>query len=109
MYLLNINKVCGLLGLCQKAGKIVFGTEASIEAINRNKVKLVLIATNASDRMKKNFYNNCKNKGINIYEVLSIEEMSRAIGQNNKAVICIKDINFSKAITKIIDGGEVIG
>ena len=47
---MNINKVCGLLGLCQKAGKIVFGTEASIEAINRNKVKLVLIATNASER-----------------------------------------------------------
>lgn len=106
---MNINKLCGLLGLCQKAGKIVFGTEASIEAINRNKVMLVLIATNASDRMKKTFYNKCKKKEIAIYEVLKIDEMSRAIGKNNKAVLCIKDISFSKAITKIIDGGEVIG
>ncbi len=106
---MNISKLCGLLGLCQKAGKITFGTEASIEAINRNKVKLVLIAKNASERMKKLFYDKCKTKGISIFEILDIEEMSKAIGKNNKAVICIKDINFSNAITKIIDGGEVIG
>ena len=39
----------------------------------------------------------------------TIENLSKSIGQNNKAVIVIKDKNFSNEIVKKIDGGEVIG
>ena len=44
-----------------------------------------------------------------IFEILNIDEISKAIGQSNKAVVGIKDINFSKEIVKIINGGEAIG
>ena len=37
------------------------------------------------------------------------DELSKAIGKNNKAVIGIKDINLSNEIYKIICGGEAIG
>lgn len=56
-----------------------------------------------------NFKNICNEKKVPIFEILNIEEMSNAIGQSNKAVIGIKDINFSKEIIKIINGGEAIG
>ena len=39
----------------------------------------------------------------------TIEELSKSIGQVNKAVIVIKDENFAKELIKRIDGGEVIG
>ena len=38
-----------------------------------------------------------------------IESISKAIGKNNKAVIGIKDINFSNSIQKKYNGGDVIG
>ena len=41
--------------------------------------------------------------------MLSIEEISKTIGQCNKAIIGIKDTNFSNEIMKIINGGEAIG
>ena len=38
-----------------------------------------------------------------------IEEISKSIGKNNKAVIGIKDINFANSIQKKYNGGDVIG
>ena len=36
---------------------------------------------------------------------LNLDETSKAIGQKNKAIVGIVDLNFSKAIEKIINGG----
>ena len=103
------NRVLGLIGLCTKAGKITFGTQACLEAIERRKVKLLIIAEDAADRTKKNFAYQCENKEIPIRIFGNIEEISKAIGQNNKVVIGIREKNLSNQIMKIIDGGDVIG
>ena len=103
------NKICGLLGLARRAGKLSFGTESCIQEIEKNKIKLIIIAINAAERTKMNFKNICNNKKIPIFAILNIDEISKAIGQSNKAVVGIKDINFSKEIIKIINGGEAIG
>lgn len=105
----NSERLSGLLGLATRAGKIVFGTEACISSIEKNKVKLVIIAEDAADRTKNNFENICKKRGVLIKENMKIEELSKAIGKQNKAVIGITDVNFSNEMLKIINGGEVIG
>lgn len=106
-----INKVLGLLGLATKAGKIIFGTDACIEGIEKNKIKLIIIATDASDRLKDKFVKLCSNKNNQIKLIIfgTINEISASTGKNNKAVIGVKDINFSNEIIKITNGGEVIG
>lgn len=103
------NKICGLLGLAMRAGKISFGTEACMQEIERNRIKLLIIATDASERTKMKFNSICSNKKIPILEILSIEEISNSIGKSNKAMVGIKDSNFSSEIIKIINGGEAIG
>ena len=103
------NKICGLLGLATRAGQTVFGTEACNKAIEKNSVKLIIIATDASERTKMNFNNICSRKKIHIIEYLNIEEISKAIGKVNKAIVGIKDLNFANEIIKIINGGEAIG
>ena len=103
------NKICGLLGLARRAGKLSFGTEACKKEIESNKVKLIIIAADAAERTKMSFNKICNSKKIPIFEILNIDEISNAIGQSNKAVIGIRDVNFSKEIIKIINGGEAIG
>lgn len=103
------NKVCGLLGLAMRAGKISFGTEACVQEIEKNRIKLLIIATDASERTKMKLNSICNNKKIPILEILSIDEISKSIGKNNKAIVGIKDSNFSREIIKIINGGEAIG
>lgn len=103
------NKILGLIGLATKAGKISFGTEAVKESVLRKKAKLVIIAEDASDRLKNVFIQLCEKCRIPIATFCTIEEISKAIGKENKSVICIKDKNFSEEIYKIICGGEAIG
>lgn len=103
------NKILGLLGLARKANKISFGTESVLDTIERKKSKLLILANDSSERTKRNFEEiSCKNN-IPIKTFSTIVELSKIIGQNNKAIISVNDINFSNEILKIINGGENIG
>ncbi len=103
------SKVLGLLGLCTKAGKVCFGRDACIDLIQKNKIRLVIVADDASDRTKKDIKFICDNNNTKICFYGTIEVLSKAIGKSNKAIIGIKEENFAKQIEKIINGGEVIG
>lgn len=102
-------KIYGLLGLARRAGKISFGTESSIETIEKKKAKLVILAEDSSERTKKSFKELCEKLNVPIRIAGTIETLSQSIGQVNKAVFVIKDENFAKEMLKRIDGGEIIG
>lgn len=70
---------------------------------------MILVAEDASERTKNNFEIACNKSEIPIYFYSSIENLSKAIGKQNKAVVGIKNQNFANAIGKIINGGEIIG
>ena len=105
----NNANLCGLIGIATKAGKIVCGTDACLEQIHKGNVNLILIAQDCSDRTKTKFNQVAKDFNVPIYTVLSIEEMSKAMGKQNKAVVGIKDVGFSNKIINMINGGEYIG
>jgi ribosomal protein L7Ae-like RNA K-turn-binding protein len=92
------NKVYGLLGLSARAGKISFGTEAVLEGIEKNKVKLVIIAEDTSEKTKKKIIESCKSSNIEYLIFGNIFSNSKAIGKVNKAIIGIIDKNFAEAI-----------
>ena len=83
------NKIYGLLGLSAKAGKLSFGTEAVLEKIFKNKIKLIIIAKDMSEKSKEK---------IPYYIFGTIFENSKAIGKVNKAIIGVEDKNFAEAI-----------
>ena len=58
--MVNNQKICGLIGLATKAGKIVAGTDACIQEIEKRNVKLLILAVDASDRTKNTFKEKCK-------------------------------------------------
>ena len=109
MWFLINNNILGLIGLAMKAGKICFGSDSVEENIVKRKVKLVIIANDSSDRTKNKFIKLCETYNIPIIIDSDIDSLSKSIGKNNKAIIGIKDINFSEAIQKKYDGGEIIG
>ena len=43
----------GLIGLAARARKIVFGTDACVEQINKKNIKLTIVAEDASERTIK--------------------------------------------------------
>lgn len=107
--MINQTKLCGLIGLAMRAGQVAFGTDSCLEQINKRKAKLIFLANDASERTKKIFKEKCEEEHIQLCEEITIQDLSKCIGKENKAVIAIKDINFAKAMQKIINGGEIIG
>ena len=102
-------KILGLIGLSAKAGKIRFGADSVETQIRKRKINLVIIAENSSERTKDKFKKLSEENDIPYIIVGEIDELSKAIGKSNKAIIGIKDLNLSKEIQKISNGGEVIG
>ena len=107
--MINYQKLYGSIGLATRASKLVAGTDACIESIENKSIKLILIAEDASERTKKIFKEKCSIFNIPIYEIDKIENLSKACGKVNKAVIGIKEKGFAESIIKIIVGGEAVG
>ena len=103
------DKVNGLLGLAAKAGKIVCGADAVQEAILNKKIFIVIIANDSSIATKEKFLRIAEQNGIKGFEFGTIDENSKMIGKKNKAIIAVKDKNFSEAICRILIGGDTIG
>ncbi len=95
-------KLISMLGMAYKARKTISGDESLRKSIRDQKVKLVIIAEDASDNTKKRFINSAKYYKINYYIVLTKAELSKSSGTNNRAVIGIIDLNFSTTIEKLI-------
>lgn len=98
------NKVLGMLGISAKAGKVMSGTDMVLEGIKRRKVKLVIVAEDAAERTLKNMTLAC-GEYVQIQKFGKIDEISKAIGKQNRAVIAITDKNLADAILKVIHGG----
>lgn len=103
------NNILGLIGLAMKAGKICFGADSVEENITKQKVKLLILSEDSSERTKNKFIKLCEKYNVPVIIDGDIDTLSKSIGKNNKAIIGIKDINFAESIQKKYNGGDVIG
>ncbi|AOT68236.1 L7Ae/L30e/S12e/Gadd45 family ribosomal protein [Geosporobacter ferrireducens] len=103
------NKFLSLLGLAQRSGNLITGEDTCEIYIKKGKVKLIIVAHDASENTKKKFHDLCVYRNIKIITYGDRDEMSHAIGKSNRAVYGIKDMAFSETLIKLIteDGHSV--
>ncbi len=102
------NKLLNFLGLAKKSGKLFSGEQIVLEKIKTHKAKLVFLACDASENTAKRVRDKSKYRGIEICEYLNRDELGKAIGQEDRVVVCITDKHFADAIKKLL-GGEHYG
>ncbi|MBF0710073.1 MULTISPECIES: ribosomal L7Ae/L30e/S12e/Gadd45 family protein [unclassified Gemella] len=102
-----MKKSLNLLGLMTRAGKIVTGEELITKNIQESKIQLLLIATDCGNNTKKKLSDKSEYYKINKLEYFTIDEISRAIGRENRVAVGITDSGFSKRLKKLIieEGG----
>ncbi len=98
----NEEKVYSLLGLATRAGKIVSGDDSTLKDLKKAKVFLVLVADDASDNTKKLFKDKCSYRNIKLIYFSTKLQLGLAIGKAPRAVIGIKDNNFSNKIIEYL-------
>ena len=97
------NRALSMLGLAEKARKVVSG-EFSVENVFRAyKAYLVIVATDASDNTKKNFSDMCRYYGCELRFYGTKDELGYAIGKQFRASVAVLDENLAKAIAQKID------
>lgn len=96
------SRIYQMLGLCQKAGKLVTGEFAAKEAVLSNTAYLVIVATDASNNTKKLFKDKSSYRGIPQVEWGTKEALGSKVGKDPRAVIAIVDENFARKIKELI-------
>ena len=99
---MNKQKVSNLLGLAQRAGKIISGEEMVVKAIQDRKVKLVFLAHDASPNLTKKIQDKCHYYQVEVITVFSTLELSIAVGKSRK-VLAVTDVGFTKKMRSLME------
>lgn len=91
-------KFLQILGLCQRAGKLASGETSCLNAIRDASAQLIIVAENASDNTKKKFSDSASFYNRELIVIGDKFELGRAIGKEERAVLCIMDGGFAKKI-----------
>lgn len=96
----NEQKILNLLGLANKAGKIVSGEDSVIKALQQKKAKIVFVASNSSSNTLDNFDKKCFFYDVPVCFDYSDDALSKAIGKTRR-IIAITDQGFYEALKMI--------
>ncbi len=99
------DKALSMMGLAQRAGKVVSGEFSTEKAVKTGKAWLVVVAGDSSDNTKKMFTNMCEYYEVPVYIYSDKETLGHAIGKEFRASLAVVDENFSKQIIKHIENG----
>jgi ribosomal protein L7Ae-like RNA K-turn-binding protein len=86
------------LGLAARARLCVTGEDTIISYIRNNKVKLVIVATDASINTKKLYQNKCQFYNVKYLEYGDINALSQALGKVNRVAVGVCDAGFTKGL-----------
>ncbi|MGT2926811.1 YlxQ-related RNA-binding protein [Streptococcus cuniculipharyngis] len=98
----NKEKLLNLLGLAQRAGRVISGEELVIKAIQSGQVGLVFLADDAGSNLTKAVTDKSNYYKVEVFAVFSTLELSTAIGKPRK-VLAITDAGFIKKMRTLMD------
>ncbi|MGT2949433.1 YlxQ-related RNA-binding protein [Streptococcus devriesei] len=98
----NLEKLSHLLGLAQRAGRLISGEEQVIKAIQTGKAQLVFLANDAGTNLTKQVTDKSNYYDIEVSTVFSTLELSAAVGRKRK-VLAVTDTGFSKKMRTLMD------
>ncbi len=104
------DKILSLLGFAAKAGKLSFGTHATEFAVETAKAKLVVIASDISDKSIKEIKFKADKKQIPVIILKNTDKqtLTARIGKNC-GIVAVNDSGFATAVLKeeIAHDGEI--
>jgi len=100
-------QIFNLLGLAQRANKILSGENTIIAQKDLNNFYLMIIAQDASERTKRKFANKAQHNNLEFIFFGTKEELGLSLGKSPRTVLAISDKNFSQRIRELAGGGKL--
>jgi ribosomal protein L7Ae-like RNA K-turn-binding protein len=90
------------LGICRRAGKIMFGADAVAKGVFSGEAKLVLVARDASPRVRRAMENSCLQYGVTLLDPgFSMDELGGAIGRSATAAAAVTEKKMAEKVAKM--------
>lgn len=100
---MNKQKIFNLLGLAQRARKVVLGEEFVLKGLSKNQHNLVFLASDAGKNIKNKIIKKTNYYNALVIDCLSTIELSNAIGKENRKVILVSDKGFIDKFIEYLD------
>jgi ribosomal protein L7Ae-like RNA K-turn-binding protein len=97
------SKLDSYLGFAAKSRNLVTGYNTCILMMEKNKIKLLIIACDLSENTIEKMLRKCKKHNVNYRLFGTSEEFSKVTGNSNKGIYGITDSNFASVICSEID------
>ncbi|TLS37369.1 YlxQ family RNA-binding protein [Pseudalkalibacillus caeni] len=91
-----------ILGLAQRAGKIISGEELVVREIRRKKARLVLLAGDASENTKKKITDKAHYYKVPVVFVDNRASLGHAIGKEHRVTAAVLDEGFANKLIAIL-------
>lgn len=95
---MKMDKVLSLIGLAQRARKLVSGEYMTEAAVKDGTAELVIIASDVSENTRKKFTDKCSYYGVPVMEYSDKETLGHAMGKEFRASLAVTDKGFAQAI-----------
>ncbi|PAQ15990.1 hypothetical protein CD798_04155 [Bacillaceae bacterium SAOS 7] len=93
----------GLLGLANRARKIISGEELTVKEIQRGQAKLILLSMDASPNTKKKIQDKASFYRVPVKWVDDRYVLGQAIGKEARVVLAVLDSGFAKKLSSFLD------
>jgi ribosomal protein L7Ae-like RNA K-turn-binding protein len=97
------NQWMSILGLANRARKIISGEELTVKQIQSGKAKLILLSADASPNTTKKITDKCKSYEIPYKLVEDRHLLGQAIGKEARVVVAVLDIGFANKLEMLLD------
>lgn len=89
-----------VLGLANRAGKLVSGEENVLKALRNGTAKLVIVAEDASANAVKQYEDKCKYYRVPIIRCGYRSELGNSIGKAQRVALALTDAGFAGLVNK---------
>ncbi|KKB38937.1 YlxQ family RNA-binding protein [Bacillus thermotolerans] len=95
-----------LLGLANRARKVISGEELSVKEIQKGRAKLVLLSADASPNTKKKIQDKTAYYEVPLKWIDNRYILGQAIGKEARVVAAVTDAGFAKKLSSLLDSPE---
>ncbi|MFS0782259.1 YlxQ family RNA-binding protein [Bacillus sp. 1P06AnD] len=99
---MNQPQWASLLGLANRARKIISGEELVVKEVRSGKAKLVLLSKDASSNTEKKITDKCNYYNVPLMKVESRDQLGHAIGKDHRVVIAVLDDGFANKLKTLL-------
>ncbi|MGI6077047.1 MAG: L7Ae/L30e/S12e/Gadd45 family ribosomal protein [Fastidiosipilaceae bacterium] len=100
-------KLYGLLGLSRRAGKLILGMDAVLDAIRRRQVTLLILATDAAPGSKRRAETTASKYGVPWCQFGTRQRFGELFSRRACAILALTDAGFAAAVQTALTKDEL--